>query len=264
MKRAALYALAALWLASLLLPALLPPGAFEQNRENALAAPSLAHPLGTDTLGRDILARTAAGARLSLSAGLLATAFALALATALGAWAGLRGGWPDQLLMRLTELFQAMPWFYLLLGVRALLPLSFSPEAAFLAFAALLGVLGWARPARLIRGVVLSARERDYVQSARAFGASPSYLLRRHILPEAAGVIATQAALLFPRFIVAEVTLSFFGLGLSSESAGLGQMLAGLRDPTLLAAGPWVLAPAVLLLGVSALSQAAADESGKM
>src|SRR6059058_3540698 len=113
--------------------------------------------------------------------------------------------------MRLAELFLALPWLYLLFALRAFLPLAVGPLQAFFLIVAVLGMVGWARPARLVRGVVLSAKERDFVRAARGFGATDGYLLRRHILPETSSVLLTQAAILVPQFVLAEMTLSFLG-----------------------------------------------------
>ena len=206
--------------------------------------------LGTDAFGRDQLSRIVHGGRISLAAGLLATALTLTLGALLGSLAGFYGGWCDALLMRFTEVFLALPWLYLLLAVRAFLPLSLSPGGTFLLLTGVIGVVGWARPARLIRGIVLSAREREYVYAARGFGASPAYLLLRHILPQARSAILTQASLLIPQYILAEVTLSFLGLGVGEPAASWGSMLASVRQIGVLTAYWWMTLPALLLLPV--------------
>ncbi len=156
--------------------------------------------------------------------------------------------------MRLSELFMALPWLYLLLGVRAFLPLEVSPLRAFTMLVAVIGCLGWARPARLIRGVALSGRERDFVRAARGFGASDRYLLLRHVLPQARGVILTQGALLVPRYILAEVTLSFLGLGIGEPVPSWGNMLAELQRYHVLASGWWWMALPGLALMLAVLA----------
>jgi peptide/nickel transport system permease protein len=183
----------------------------------------------------------------------------LALGTCAGVIAGYFGGWRDQLVMRLVELFLALPWLYLLLTVRALLPLSLSPQQTFLMLAGVIGVVGWARPARLIRGVVSSLRERPYVAAARGFGASHWYLFRRHILPGLAVLLLTQAAVLMPQNVLAEVALSFVGVGVAEPAASWGGLLAYLRQLSVLACCAWVALPCGFLVIVFASFQKLAD-----
>lgn len=216
--------------------------------------------LGTDEYGRDQLSRLIFGTRVSLTAGLLATALALFIAAALGACAGFYGGIADAGLMRLSELFLAIPWLYLLLAVRAVLPLRVPSSTMLMVCVGLLGVIGWARPARLLRGVVLSAREREFVTSARGFGAGSWHLLRRHILPETLPVLLTQAALLVPQFILAEVTLSFLGLGTSEPTPSWGSMLASLQHYEVLTQYWWMALPLGLLIPIFAAFQVLADD----
>jgi peptide/nickel transport system permease protein len=205
---------------------------------------------GTDAFGRDQFSRIVYGGRISLSAGLLATALTLALGTLLGCMAGFYGGWCDAILMRVAELFLALPWLYLLLAVRAFLPLSLSPGETFLLLAGVIGTVGWARPARLIRGIVLSAKQREYVYAAHGFGASKLHVIVHHILPQARGAILTQGSLLIPQYILAEVTLSFLGLGVGEPAASWGSMLAPVRQIAVLTSYWWMVIPAIVLLPV--------------
>jgi peptide/nickel transport system permease protein len=228
-----------------------PPGATGARvRLLGVDAPARLNLLGTDRFGRDQLSRLLYGARISLASGLLAAALAVALGLLAGAAAGFRGGWIDQALMRGSELFLALPWLYLLLAVRAILPLDLAPAGGFLAVVAVLGAVGWAGPARLVRGAVLSARGSDYVLAAQGFGASGAYVLRRHVLPRALGVALTQLALLVPQYVLAEVTLSFLGLGVAEPVPSWGTMLAELERYDVLLSDRWMLWPAVLLTGV--------------
>jgi peptide/nickel transport system permease protein len=206
---------------------------------------------GTDGYGRDVFSRVLYGARVSVTAGLLATLCALLVGTALGTLAGFCDGIVDRIVMRAADVFMAVPWLYLLFAVRAALPLHLDTRAAFLMLVAVLGIVGWARPSRLVRGIVLSAKERAYVQAAEGFGAPPLYILRRHVVPQTYGVILTQAGLLIPQFILAEVTLSFLGLGVGEPEASLGSMLGTLQQYHVLASYWWMFAPAVALVTVA-------------
>ncbi len=203
--------------------------------------------LGTDELGRDQLSRLLVGARVSLGASFLATGMALGLGWPAGLLAGFYGGRAQSLLMRGSELFMVLPWFYLLLGFRAFLPLEVSPLLAFLTTVLLIGAMGWARPARMVHAVAARARSRESVLAARGFGASDLYLLRRHILPATAAVALTQAALLLPRTILAEVTLSFLGLGMSEPWPSWGTLLAEAQSLAVLETRTWMLWPAAAL-----------------
>jgi len=186
----------------------------------------------------------------ALAAGLLAAAVSLSLGVLIGTVAGFYGGRIDALLMRFAELFLALPWLYLLLALRAFLPLDVPPARAFLLVVLVIGLVDWARPARLVRGVALSARGRDYVLAARGFGASDAYLMRVHVLPQAAGVALTQAALLVPQYVLAEVSLSFLGLGVSEPTPSWGNMLGSLQQYHVLASYWWPWAPALALIVV--------------
>jgi peptide/nickel transport system permease protein len=206
--------------------------------------------LGTDGLGRDQLSRLLHGAQVSLSAGLLAGALSLGLGWLLGTIAGYRGGWVDTAAMRAADVFLALPWLYLLLAVRAALPLHVAPGHAFLMIVAVVGLVDWARPARLVRGVVLSARERGYVLAARGFGASDAHIVRRHIFPHTVPLLLTQAAILVPQYVLAEVTLSFLGLGVSEPAPSWGNMLGALQQFHVLSSYWWMWAPALVLVPV--------------
>jgi peptide/nickel transport system permease protein len=235
----------------------------EQHREFPYAPPTPIHwrlsgarepdvvfLLGSDAYGRDVFSRLLYGGRVSLFTGLLAAFLSLALGLALGTAAGYYGGWLDRLLMRTGELVMALPWLYLLLAVRAFLPLHITTVQTFFLIVAIIGGVGWVRPARLIRGVVLSARERGFVLAARGFGASDAYLIRRHILPLTLGVVLTQATVLIPQYILAEVALSFLGLGVGEPVPSWGNMLAEAQQYHALVAHAWMLAPGLAIIPV--------------
>ena len=206
---------------------------------------------GSDGFGRDQFSRIMYGGQISLAAGLLATGISLFLGLLVGCISGFYGSWIDESAMRLVELFLVLPWLYLLLAVRSFLPLHISPTQTFFLLVAVIGTIGWARPARLVRGIVLSAKGRKYVTASRGFGATDSYILRRHVLPHTYGVLLTQAALLVPQYIVAEVTLSFLGLGVSEPVSSWGNLLANLQQYNVLASYWWMFAPALALVIIS-------------
>ena len=206
--------------------------------------------MGTDGYGRDLFSRFLHGGQISLAAGLLAMLLSLGLGMLLGTASGFYGGWLDAAVMRFGELFIALPWLYLLFALRAFLPLNINPSQAFLLLIAVIGSVGWARPARLIRGVVLSGKERHYVLAARIFGGSSLYLMRRHILPQTYSIIVTQAVLLVPQYILAEVTLSFLGLGVGEPVPSWGNMLASLQQYHVMVSYWWMLLPGVALVPV--------------
>jgi peptide/nickel transport system permease protein len=215
--------------------------------------------LGSDGFGRDEFSRVLYGGQISVAAGITATFISLAAGALIGTIAGYFGGWLDESLMGMTELFLSLPWLYFLLGIRAFLPLHLSTTRTFFLLTGVIGLIGWARPARLVRGVVLSSRNRNYVLAARNFGGSDFYVLRRHILPETFGILLTQAALLVPRYIAAEVTLSFLGLGVNEPVASWGNMLSTMQQYSVLVSYGWLLAPAAALVVTSVLYSSFAD-----
>jgi peptide/nickel transport system permease protein len=214
-------------------------------------APAQIFLAGTDNYGRDQFSRILCGGQISVAAGVLATGASLFLGLLIGCVSGFYGKWLDESAMRLAEVFLVLPWLYLLLAVRAFLPLHISPTQTFLLLVVVIGTIGWARPARLIRGIVLGAKNRKYVTASRGFGASDYYILRRHVLPHTYGILLTQAALLVPQYVIAEVTLSFFGLGLSEPMPSWGNLLANLQQYNVLVSYWWMFLPAVALVLVS-------------
>ena len=205
------------------------------------------HLLGTDAFGRDLFSRLLHAGRVSLWLGLAAALLSLTLGTLVGVVAGYCGGWVDRLAMRGCELLLALPWLYLLLALRAFLPLDVDGSTAMALTLALLAGIGWAAPARIIRGTVLGVRQRPFVRAARGFGASHWAVLREHVLPHVSGVVWVQLLLAVPRFILAEVTLSFFGLGMAEPFASWGTLLADAASLQALTSYSWLLSPAAAI-----------------
>jgi peptide/nickel transport system permease protein len=222
-------------------------------------SPSRLFLMGSDDYGRDQFSRFLHGGQISLFAGLLGAGLSLGVGIVLGGLAGFYGAWVDETIMRVAEVFMALPWMYLLFAVRMALPLQIEPAEAFLLVLAVIGLIGWARPARVIRGLVLSAGLRDYVAAARSLGASDLYLLRRHVWPQVLGIALTQGALLVPQYILAEVTLSFFGLGVGEPVPSWGNMLASLQRYEVLSSYWWMFVPGLALIPVFLLYYSLAD-----
>ena len=215
--------------------------------------------IGTDGYGRDQFSRFLYGGQISLLAGLLAAILSVSLGAVIGALAGFYGGTVDDALMRVAELFLASPWLYLLFAVRAALPLHVAEWQIFILLVSVLGLLGWARPARLVRGVVLSAKERNFVVASRGFGATDVHILRRHVLPQTYGILLTQVALLIPHYVLAEVTLSFLGLGVGEPVPSWGSLLSQLQQYFVLASYWWMFMPALLIVPLFLAYYAAAN-----
>ncbi len=185
-----------------------------------LATPSLAHPLGTDDVGRDTLARAMAGGRVSLSVGLSSMLLALLFGISIGAFAGFYGGVVDNVLMRFTDVILAVP-LYLLLFVLSASFTDGTPKSVVI----LIAIFGWTYAARLVRGEFLALKEREYVLASRTIGARNSRLMFRHMLPNAAGPIIVNATLLIGTNIILESVLSFFGFGIKPPDASWGSMI---------------------------------------
>ncbi len=192
----------------------------QRNVANRLAGPSWDHPFGTDEIGRDLFVRTAQGGRYSIRIGLLAAVMATAIGTFLGATAAYFGRWIDVGISQLINLTLVVPALLIL----AVFALYFGRDANRLAL--VLALLLWTRIARVVRGVVLSIKEADYVMAARAAGASHGRIIRRHVLPNVIGAVVVEVTLLVGTVIVLESTLSFLGLGVQPPNASLGTLVA--------------------------------------
>lgn len=211
-------------------------------------------PLGGDALGRDILARMVVGARLSLGVSALAAAGALLLGAIVGALAGFFGGRLDEALMRTADFILVLPAIYVVLALRAAMPLVLSTSAVFWTITGVLAIAGWPYAARGVRAIVATERRKEYAEAAQAIGAGSVRILLRHLLPAATGFLAVQATLLLPAFILAEATLSFVGLGFPIPTPSWGVMLQDAARVSTLAEAPWLLAPAAgIVLSVLAL-----------
>jgi peptide/nickel transport system permease protein len=221
----------------------------------SLQGPSLAHPFGTDDLGQDLLARMIYGGRISLAVGLAAMAVAVVVGILIGAIAGMSRGWVDAFLMWLTDLFLSLPALPLLLLIiylfRDQLTAIFGAEGGvFILVVIVIGGLRWMPVARLVRAQFLSLREKEFVEAARALGASPVRQVVRHILPNALGPVIVAGTIDVAAAIIAESTLSFLGLGFPPDIPTWGRLLFDAKDH-LDIAPHWALFPgAAIFLAV--------------
>jgi peptide/nickel transport system permease protein len=212
-----------------------------------LQGPSWAHPLGTDDLGQDLLARMLYGGRISLAVGVAAMLIAITVGTLIGAVSGYLGGMVDHLLMRITDLCLSLPQLPLLLLIvylfRDVLKNTLGAEAGvFVLIVAVIGGLRWMPVARLVRAQFLSLREKEFVEAARGLGAPPLRQVVRHILPNAMGPVIVAGSLDVATAIIAESTLSFLGLGFPPDIPTWGRILFDAKD-NLDFAPHWALFP---------------------
>jgi len=217
---------------------------------DAAAQPMLL--LGADRLGRDVFARLVYGARASVGVALLGALGALIIGALVGGVAGYAGGVVDDLAMQVADFVLVLPAVYVVLAMRAALPLVLEPVDIFLLVAGLLALVGWPMAARGVRAIVAGERRLEYAEAARSLGAGHARVLLRHLMPATRGYLAVQATLLVPAFILAEATLSYVGLGFTEPMPSWGTMLkeAGesVRD---LASFPWLLSPAAAITAVA-------------
>lgn len=204
--------------------------------------------LGGDQLGRDVLTRLIVGARNSLGVALVAAVGAILWGGVIGAAAGATGGWLDDLLMRVADFVLVLPAIYVVLAVRAVMPLVLPPSVVFGLMAGVLTAVGWPFVARGVRAIVASERRQDHAVAAVGLGLGPIRILARHLMPASYGFLAIQATLLIPSFILAEATLSFVGLGFGGATPSWGVMLQDASNVRAIADFPWVLSPAVAIV----------------
>ena len=205
--------------------------------------------LGADDTGRDVWTRLLYGSQVSLTVGLVGIAISFSLGLLLGGVSGYFGGWVDTLIMRSTELLLSIPGLYLIVALRGVFPLDLPSQQTYLAIVAILSFIGWASLARVIRGMVLSLRQAEYVLAAQAMGASSLRVIVRHILPNTLSFTIVAATVAVPGYILGEVFLSFLGVGVQPPAASWGNMLIAARSERVLTSFPWMLlAPGVAIL----------------
>jgi len=246
-----LWVLGLMVLAVLLGPLVYKVGINDVDFKARLAPPGGGHPFGTDDLGRDLLARMLYGGRISLAVGLAAMLMAITVGVIIGAIAGMARGWVDSLLMWLTDLFLSLPQLPLLLLLiflfREPLKAAFGLEVGiFILIVAVIGGFRWMPVARLVRAQFFSLREKEFVEAARALGASTTRQVVRHILPNSLGPVIVAASIDVAAAIIAESTLSFLGLGFPPDIPTWGRILYDGRDYMDLAVH-WALFPGLAI-----------------
>ena len=240
---------------------------FEPDRSRTVSLPWVQHDaatpvflLGADDFGRDVLSRLLYGARTSISLALVATLGAALIGALAGAWAGYRAGWVDDAIMRVADFVLVLPVIYVVLVLRAVMPLVLPASTVFLLVSWIFVLVGWPFVAKGVRAIVAVERNREYVQAAQSLGAGPLRILTVHLIPACTGHLLVQATLLLPAFILAEATLSFIGLGFPDPIASWGTMLAGAGNYSAVARFPWTLAPAVAIFAIVLLTNLLASQ----
>ena len=235
-----LVALILLYAMALLAPYLATEPYDALNSGERYLAPSARYWLGTDHLGRDIWSRIVWGSRISLTVGFVSAGVAITVGTWLGALAGYFGGWVDVVISRFTEIVVSMPQFFLLLAISAIIPRS------LWSIMLIIGLTSWPSIARIVRGQVLSLKERDFTEAARALGATDLRIITRQILPNALAPVIVSTTLRIGHAILAESALSFLGLGTPPPYPTWGSIVAGGKD--YLRTAPWIsLAPGLFI-----------------
>ena len=234
---------------ALIIIAIIGPIIYPQNWEstnlgNTFAPPSAQHPLGTDGVGRDVLARVMYGGRISLSVGVVAVVIQVIIGTALGIMSGYYGGKIDSFIMRIVDVLMCFPFLPLLMMLAAVMSsLKVDPKYRMYVVMFAIGIIGWPGLCRLIRGQILSLREQEFMQAAEALGLSDNRKMFVHLLPNTLAVIIVSATLGVGGAIMTESGLSFLGLGVMPPVPSWGNMIQAAQDPYALQFRPWLWVP---------------------
>lgn len=209
--------------------------------------PARIYLLGADARGRDLLSRLLYGGRISLSIGLIGVSISFTLGLLIGGVSGYYGGWVDNLMMRVTEMFMLVPGFYLMLALISAMPDHFNSVQIYLTLVVVLSLIGWAGLARIIRGMAISLREREYVLAAKSLGLTDLQIVRRHILPHTFSYSIVAVTLSIPGYIMGEAALSLLGLGIQDPVPSWGNLLSDAMAIAHIQLHPWILMPGALI-----------------
>ncbi|MEL7034671.1 MAG: ABC transporter permease [Cyanobacteria bacterium J06592_8] len=212
------------------------------------------HLIGSDEQARDQFSRLIFGSQISLSIGFVGIAIYFPIGMIIGGISGYFGGWIDTMIMRVVEVLMTIPGIYLLVALAAILPPKLTSAQRYLLIVVIISFISWAGLARVIRGQVLSIKERQFVQATQAMGANPLYIIWRHVLPQTATYVIISATLAIPGFIVSESVLSLIGLGIQEPDPSWGNLLSSATNASILALQPWLILPPALLIILTVLA----------
>ncbi len=226
----------------------------DENLEAVETVPAYFNLLGTDNAARDVFSRLVHGGRISLSIGLVGIAISFPLGLLVGGISGYFGGAVDSILMRIVEVIMTIPSIYLLVALGVILPPELDSAQRFLLVVLIISFIGWAGLARVIRGEVLSLKERTFVQASQSMGGRSLHIITRHILPQTATYVIIAATLSIPGYIVAEAVLSLIGLGIQEPDPSWGNMLSAGTNASILILNPWLVWPPATLIVITVLA----------
>ena len=241
-------------LSALLAPILTPYNPYEMDYSKINQPPSSEHLLGTDEVGRDYLTRILYGGRVSMKVGLFAVIIEIIIGALVGGLAGYYGGWVDNILMRIVEIFMSFPFLPLAITISAVIGTKVEPQQRMYIVMMIIGLLSWPGLARMIRGQILSLREQEFVQAARALGIKDSRIILRHLIPNTVGYIIVSATLGMAGAIMSESGLSFLGLGVTPPTPTWGNLIQNAREAYILRNRVWLWLPPGVCIFLAVMS----------